>query len=281
MLEIVKEWADAHTINWLLNGANFVVLALLVSGVFYWRAEVKRNNKSAELATTPKPLQEALDSDDLRMLGSYLVDTLGKVTVAQYARHPARSKIVDHHLIQIQKYVAVDGDATAEKDAAAEKKDAADVASPAAEPGAADEKTGDSDRGTGALQTLDVPPEVQSAYAQLQSGEVWNSLARLRRNINKHLYKIAEQLDPTLAASEQRRRILGVSQLTRRLLGAGRLAPRQARNIRNAVSICNRAVHGEDVSYEEAQRAFAMASEAYKELGLSAEGKSGRSEVTP
>jgi len=105
-----------------------------------------------------------------------------------------------------------------------------------------------------------VQPELQKALETLRSGEAWNALARVRRYIEVVLRQRVQQ------SSISSERPLSAGQLLNLLARKERLPAHVAEGLRYALAVCNRAIHGLDVTLEEAEEALFHAAAALDAL---------------
>lgn len=154
--------------------------------------------RSAQKSTAQLAFETALNSDNIGTVSAYLNDRLGGVDMSTYVENRAIRERVDACLRRITTFLEP---ATELPDQAAEK---------------ADDSTDVSEATTvgrwGVLAEFlepnaDDPPVIQAAMSDLRDGEVWNALARLRRDIDQRLriavpgekpqpaYRLALQLD--------------------------------------------------------------------------------------
>lgn len=105
-----------------------------------------------------------------------------------------------------------------------------------------------------------IPVGLRGAWDEIAKGEAWNGLARLRRDLEIRLAAMGG------SKSEEFRR-QGVYQMARNLLKAGLITTDVGDLIRNIVEPANRAIHGLEVSTEEAEAALGAAVELYALMG--------------
>lgn len=96
--------------------------------------------------------------------------------------------------------------------------------------------------------------DAKRAEADIAAGDFWGGLSRLRRAIEIVLRDAATTADVPMER-------MGPNQLLKRLVRE-EVVPRSAAELlRRSISICNRGVHGEPVSGDEAEEALALAAE--------------------
>lgn len=205
------------------------ILTTLIS-VFY----VKRGEKRIIQKTEEKKFENVLASDDIVVLGSYLNNVLGPINIYEYTASPKIAERLDKYLERIQAYI-----------------------------GTGDEVS----KGIERPQTIEpdifsrqLSDEFGKILKEVRTGEAWNALARLRRYIEITLKETVK--------------ILGIPQ--EGVASAGRLLSLLERSefinknisgkLRYSISICNKAVHGLDISPQEAEEAIYLARAAVDEL---------------
>jgi len=108
--------------------------------------------------------------------------------------------------------------------------------------------------------------EVQQAYREMLYGELWNTLARLRRLLETELRTIAQRYN--LSGLETRTVGTVVTLLQRMQV----IPANVATILREILSVCNRGIHGLDVSAADAERAINLASDVFAVLQRLASG---------
>jgi hypothetical protein len=169
-----------------------------------------------------------LRSSEIVPLGRYLDTTLSKVTVSQYTSSETISAQVDQYIERIRDFVGTTEEVQAQQ-----------IAKQQPEPVP--------------LWTLEIPSELQPVLDELKDGESWNALARLRRLIELHLRDVAKTRRLRIE------KVRSAGQLVDLLEKDRYLDSDSANDLRYAIQISNRAVHGLDVTREEAEGAIAHA----------------------
>ena len=208
------------------------LLAVILSAAWASQA-VKAKLEAAEETR----FQQIVESNRLEVLGKYLDDTIGKFTVNEYANNSTVAVRVDRLLARVREYVGSYDDVSAE------------------EPLEEVPETAPDDR--------ELPPEFAPIIEELRTGETWNALARLRRHIETSLREIAIQS----GISEQHTKSAG--HMTRLLMQRDVLSPSLAKMLRYAIDVSNRAVHGIDVSIDQAEEAIEIAARVLKDISTS------------
>lgn len=185
-------------------------------------------------------LDNVLKSDDINKLGNYLEQTLSEVSVYQYSKNPEVEKQFDRYLDKIKDYVGTTEEINREQIPE--------------EPEHVEPEIG----------FRDVFPrlsrEYNSVIDELNNGDPWNALARLRRNIELKLQEVAEQ------EGIKKKQRMSLRHLIERLHKTEVISGQAREKLDYAVSISNKAVHGIDVKFETASEAIAMAFDALQEL---------------
>lgn len=99
-----------------------------------------------------------------------------------------------------------------------------------------------------------VQVDERRAEDEIAMGDLWAGLSRLRRRIELALRKAAKTADIPVMR-------MGPGQLLRRLVAEEIVPKSAARPLHRAIAICNRGVHGDYVSPEEAEEALALAAD--------------------
>ncbi|MDQ4125504.1 MAG: hypothetical protein M3134_07895 [Actinomycetota bacterium] len=173
-----------------------------------------------------------IEQADRAKLARYLHDELGSVPVSTYAANADVRRRVDAVLDRLTDYMGTD-DVTAEW---------------APPPGAEDLAVAD-------RQPWQFRPGedlLARAYEQIGAGEVWNGLALLRHGLEARLQRLAAGHAVTTPRG-------GAGALLRHLLNRGVLSEQAARPLGYAIHVATRAIHGEDVSVDQAEEALANA----------------------
>jgi hypothetical protein len=170
--------------------------------------------------------RQALASESLATLGSYLDTALGNFSVAEYAENTEARTRVNVFLSKLQDFVGL-------SEGLAEKRE------------------------------LGVPPEplhapvpdldLQKVESRIEQGALWDALAALRRTIEVRLIDLARERGLTIPSQPGAGRVL-------RLLREREVLPEEAaKNLQYAIEIANRGVHGVEVTTDEAIAALRQA----------------------
>ncbi len=191
--------------------------ATLFSAIVAARS-AQQTSRAAETVRSVE-LGAAIDALDRPALRRVLYTELGSVRVSDYVSSEPLRKRFDELIAEVAHFVA-------EPEAA--------VASPVqVEP-------------VSLRPEERVPAALTRAYQDLVSGDAWAALARLRRALEQRLTSILGD-DPT-GVREPR----GAGQQLRRMRSLGRIDEGWYRQLGYVISVCNAAVHGEDVPTSQA-----------------------------
>lgn len=182
-----------------------------------------------------------LKTDNLHQLGFYLDETLNDVTIFQYATDPKVADGVDKYLQHVQNYLGTTEEI---------EKTTGNVRDKSVEAEADDLDA----------VTASLPGDVKLVVEELRTGEVWNALARLRRHIEITLRKLARSrgLDDSQLRS--------AGQILRSLRQRRLLNKEISSDLDYVIAVCNRAIHGLDVSQDQAEGAVNKAIYALRQL---------------
>lgn len=216
----------------LLSGVAASLLGTAARELFNWYRARRKLQAAVEAQ-----FQEALASDSLKALGDYLDNAVGQFSVAEYGNSEAVRRRVNMFLARVEEFVG-------------KTEDVREVA------------TSHTTSPRAVSREAAPDQEFQAIEERVLSGAVWDGLAQLRRVIEQRLRELAMQR--------------GVAQPERP--GASRLVELLRRNeigsddswmpLQQAIAVCNRAVHGLDVSTSEAMEVVQMSRHALESLGL-------------
>lgn len=212
----------------LLSGAAANLAAAIVAKL---KAARDANQKLA--AADENRFHAALVSDSLKELGGYLDTTLGQFSVVEYAQNPEVRKRVNSFLARLEDFVGKD-----EEMAPSER-------APQIRP----------DR----VPAL-VRPKLELVQSRLERGYIWDALSSLRRLIEIELSQVAQVhgvVLPDRAGAGRKLQLLQQREL---------IAPDVAEELRYAIAVANRGVHGLDVGSDEAFEALRHAQNALGEI---------------
>lgn len=212
-------------------------LSILLS-IFSWIISkyVERSKLDNANETT---FDMVLSSDNIITLGNYLDDTLGKFNIHEYTNNVEIQKRVDQYLERIQNFIGTNEDIA--KEIVIEDKELIEIDKSSI----IDEKFSD---------------EFKKILYEVRAGEPWNALARLRRHIEIILRNMAQIAGFSQGGHTSVRRLLNFlerSELIDEYI---------SRQLSYAISVCNKAVHGADISMGEAEEAIFHAQIALEKI---------------
>jgi HEPN domain-containing protein len=192
----------------------------------------------AHKETEEKAFHKALTSDNLEVVGKYLGDKLGAVDLGTYVRDATIRNRVDTYVEKLARFL----------DAPLDKLVPASQSNKAKRPG----KKTSRQRKPPAGQ---YPEVIRKAVDDLERGEIWNALARLRRDLEKQLR----------AKIPNAPRSLSLRQLIE-LISPKMEKDNILRPTRKFLHIANAAIHGEDIDIDDARLAIEYARQIYEWL---------------
>jgi len=225
-----------------LNSLDFLTLSIFVSvsaAISVFSDLIKNIFRSyeAKKAMEQSQFEKAIVSDDIKILGDYLYKTLGRVSIHQYSGSVNTADRLEKYLRRINEYLGRDLEIKAsEVDANAIEKRPVDVFDYAA-----------------------IPGSLALAMSDLSRGKIWNGLARMRRDMEIKLSK----LDVASSGGKSR---MGTVQKIRHYVASEIIPKHVGEDLRQAYIIASRAIHGVDVSQEDAEEAMRRAVSAYNTL---------------
>lgn len=207
----------------IIGGFISVVFTLFV----IYQSDIARKNK-LENAREQK-FQNAMESDDLKTVGSFLYNTIGNFNVYEYISNTDVENTVDKYIEKLTSFVKTDTDIKKEID-----------------------EFSDEMKEMQHSISLDISSsfsdEINNVLYELDYGEVWNALARLRRHIEITLNEIAKENDIIIERPT-------VGHLLDILIRK-EIIPIDAKSqLKYAISVCNQAIHGIEVSKIQAHEA--------------------------
>ncbi|MBK9240905.1 MAG: hypothetical protein IPL75_11720 [Acidobacteria bacterium] len=222
----------------LLAGAFTSLFTVALRELFTWY-RARQKLQSAEEAQ----FLRVLSSDSLTDLGDYLDNAVGQFSVAEYGQNDKVRRRVNMFLACVEEFVG--------------KADGVRIAVDPAPPPVN-------------LFPRDASPDADLLAIEYKvlDGAVWDGLAHLRRVIEQRLRHLAMQRN--LAVPERP----GASRLIE-LLRRHEVGTDEAwKSLRYVIDVCNRAVHGLEVSTSEALEVIRYSRGAFNALNLSSPGGS-------
>lgn len=223
MLQDILEYITSSSFELVSFIAGF--LSILVTIISYY---LSRRQKEEILNTVSQDkIENILATDNIKILGDYLTNSLEVVTIAQYSLDKKVSKNVNIFLKKIRNYLLTQSEV--------EKLEIPDKVE---------------DR---YIEYPQIPEEFAPIIDELVDGEAWNALAKLRRFLELHFKRIAKENNIDVRKSKS------VSQLLNLLYKMELVSPYSFDNLKYAINISNKAIHGVDISREEADKAIRLA----------------------
>lgn len=210
----------------------------IAANLVAWAIEALRRHLAARrklAAAQEKEFYKVLASDSLPQLGMYLDNAVGQFSVAEYASNAEVRRRVNTFLARLEEFVGKSEDVIRRE-----------PARPSREP----------------EFSADVDQEIRAVEERILAGGVWDGLAHLRRTIELRLIDLARRHELEIPSRPGARRLI---ELLRRN-GIGNEDVWET--LRYAIDLCNRGVHGLDVSTEEALNAVRYARASLQRLGL-------------
>ncbi|MBR0820233.1 hypothetical protein [Bradyrhizobium liaoningense] len=222
----------------------FGALPFVVGAAVPWVVALGRiwfQARSAQKLSAEAAFNEALSSDDLGKLSSYLRDEFGKVSLAIYLSDEELRARLDKYLARLTEFVAPpvpEAEPLHPNSEQADHPSAAPVSPPPQPVPSWEEQPTD-------------PPQIVAALQSARNGESWNALARLRRDLEGRF----------------RAELVGTESGTSRIPMKKVPVPAEAKYVfRRFYRTAGRAIHGEDVTDEEVIQAIQDARVVYRAM---------------
>ena len=212
-----------------LAGATSSISATLAQAI-----DGVRDRKRKLREARANHLTSVLEANDLETLGAFLDETIGEFNVAEYTANADVAKIIDKYLNGVVAFLGTD-------------EEVVDV-----------EPAPTNSAQFGELVITQKSPEdpLAKVVSELEEGEIWNALSRLRREIEIRLRKFATD------QGFKDRHFKGAGQVLRLLSDRDYVPAELAKRLSYSIAICNKAVHGRDVKFDEALEAYLIAEQA-------------------
>jgi len=201
-----------------------------VASTLYAYFRNRKSEKDKMAKTRETEFEAVLDSNDINVLGTYLDETLGQFNIHEYTASTNVGERVNKYLDKIQSFVGTTEHIPKEV-------------------------------GPKEIESVGEPiegfsEEFQTILDELRTGEPWNALARLRRHIEIQLRDIASR------KGYKAWHLKSAGQILRLLYDRKYVAPDNYKLLMYSISVCNRAIHGIDISEDEAEQAVFLGSKA-------------------
>lgn len=186
--------------------------------------------------TSIQRFETVLASSDIAVFDEYLNEVIGEFSLQSYVTNPTVAKRVDQFVHKLRDFVGSESDVREDIRRSDEVPDIL----------------------TFKERLVDLPPSLSQAAEEIYFGEIWNGLARLRREIEIKLRDLAMSVELPLKGPSSAGRLL-------RALEARQLINRSAAtHLEYAIAIANKAIHGFDVGPAEAEGALAFAATGFR-----------------
>ncbi|KQO33214.1 hypothetical protein ASF10_19260 [Flavobacterium sp. Leaf82] len=210
------------------------VLSALVTVFSFFLNYIKQQKTLEEIDN--KLFKQALESGDIKKLGSYLDKNIGNVTIKEFSTNSKIQKKVNNYIQNIISFIGTEEDIK-KADTKLHKQ----------------EIIHDNDN-------IKVPNEFYPFIKELQLGQPWNALAQLRRHIEINLREILKSYNI------ETKEFISISQMLSILDSMNLIPTSYIQDLKYAVAICNKAVHGIDISLPEAEEAIQVTIRAFNEI---------------
>lgn len=219
--------------NWtdLASTAAAASGAFTVTVAFGTAIRAAKRQREDLLRLNDEAQAKAIDSSDIETLGKYLFEDIGGVRVSDVVSDDRVRGRTLRAFSQVTLFIG--GEPTT---------DSGEPTATATSP-----------------QTL-AADELNTAREQILAGDVWNGLALMRR----HLEIAIRQSDPQLEAAR-----MGAGQLITAAVRIGALPQEVVPQLRYAVNVANKAIHGEPVELDIALEAVDSADFGLRRIGVS------------
>ncbi|WP_226536442.1 hypothetical protein [Fictibacillus halophilus] len=206
------------------------IMSIIVT-VFSILNNYRLQNKKLDIVKAKKHA-DILSSNDIKTVGNYLYEDIGKVTIDDYVSNPKIKNIVDSYLNKLGRFL-----------------DKGDL-------------NIDPIENVVISNDMEIPLSQDSKVLllQLESGESWNVLATLRNIIEIKLRNIAKKQGLYIEVEKS------ASLLLRALYNYKFISSFAYKNLAYAIMVCNKAIHGENINLEEAKEAIFLTERVFKEL---------------
>lgn len=217
--------------NLSVIAAVFSVIATLISLLITLRESRKKLKGIKDT-----DFDAVIDSSDIATLGKYLDETLGNFNIYEYSSNPVVTSQVDKYLDRIKGFVGTVDEIKIEPEEPIPERDFYGI----------NEKA--------------LPDDFQPIIEELKTGEPWNALARLRRLIEINLRQLATESD------FPEKKLKSAGYLLRFMERKYDLNKNVTGLLSYSINVCNKAIHGKDVSVGEAEEAIYSAAKTLPEI---------------
>lgn len=215
--------------EYIIAGLSIIggFISVVFTFVVIYQSDIARKNKLEDARELK--FQNAMESDDLKKVGSFLYNTIGNFNVYEYISNTDVENTVDKYIDKLTSFVKTDTYITKEIEEVAWETNGVKY--------------------TTELEILHLySEEISKVIDELDYGEVWNALARLRRHIEITLNEIAKENDIIIERPT-------AGHLLDILIRKEIISIDAKSQLKYAISVCNQAIHGIEVSTIQAQEA--------------------------
>lgn len=216
-----------------VSGAATVISSMV--GIIARRVRIKSELGSV----SEQKLDKSIETLDFESLGTYIWETLGNARVSDVASNRKLDSQFDLAASQLATFVGPQEPA----DSGSDESTVADNFS----------------RDETYPEVFANDQELSRIYDDLNAGEVWVGMTRLRRHIEVQL-----ATHPRTGSTSKFR---SAGQIARQLAREGALNDNQLTGLLYAIQICNQAVHGAHIEHDVALDALFMAMRVLREIG--------------
>lgn len=208
------------------------IISIFFTIITIYQSYKSKENKLEE--AREQKFQNAMESDDLNTVGNFLYNTIGDFNIYEYISNTDVANTVDKYIEKLTSFIKTEADINIEiAEVAREMEEVKHI--PKSE----------------ILPSLS--EEFDKVLDELDSGEVWNALARLRRHIEITLNEIAKA-NEIIVKRPTAGKLLDI-------LIRNKIIPTEAESqLKYAIFVCNQAIHGMEVNINQAQEAVLHAS---------------------
>ncbi|TGM85594.1 hypothetical protein [Leptospira licerasiae] len=182
-----------------------------------------RNLKSIK----KQSLDSIIDSANIDVFRDYLDNTIGKITIQDYVHNHQIHNLVNEYFDQLSHFLEPENDI---------------------------DKVIKKPKGSKVVKEIESTDEFIRIQAEYEQGELWNSLARLRRHIEITLKAYLRNKDVKIEG------VLSAGIVLNMLKKRDLITNIDFDTLKYILSVCNKAVHGESVSQLDAHDSIYLAS---------------------
>jgi hypothetical protein len=214
----------------------FVLLVGTITAVLSFAFAISdyRERRSKLQRAQERRFRKAIESDDLTVIGNYLYKVIGSFNVHEYVTNKDISNRVDKYVDRLREFLGTEEEIKSQRADIKERPIPERLIAPSVELGSISDK--------------------------LASGDTWSALAQLRRHIEITLREVARANDVSVKITA------GAGYLLKLLFDRRIISGQTFSDLKYAIAVSNRAIHGLDVEIDEAKRAVILAFNCINEL---------------